>query len=108
MVWRFDGRIAFVPEQRSKSWSVPQIFVVETEPRHEADNRLPLYAQVEHVIIGRISDGLLPAGTRLPSGDSLVREYAVSRATIRAVMQSLVQRRWAPFPNQTYPNRPEI
>src|ERR1700722_15335414 len=24
-----------VPEGRSKSWSVPQIFVVETEPRHE-------------------------------------------------------------------------
>ena len=23
------------PEGRSKSWSVPQIFVVETEPRHE-------------------------------------------------------------------------
>jgi hypothetical protein len=25
----------FVPEGRSKSLSVPQIFVVETEPRHE-------------------------------------------------------------------------
>ena len=24
-----------VPQGRSKSWSVPQIFVVETEPRHE-------------------------------------------------------------------------
>jgi hypothetical protein len=57
IVWRFDGRMAFVPEGqadssqarsawvamqrgpvpegRSKSLSVPQIFVVETEPRHE-------------------------------------------------------------------------
>jgi len=40
----------------------------------------------------RISDGSLPAGNRLPSEDSLVQEYAVSRATIRAAIQSLVQR----------------
>jgi GntR family transcriptional regulator len=54
--------------------------------------RLPLYAQVENVIIGRISNGSLPPGTRLPSEDSLVQEYAVSRTTIRAAIQSLVQR----------------
>jgi DNA-binding GntR family transcriptional regulator len=35
---------------------------------------LPLYAQVENVIIDRISDGSLPAGSRLPSEDSLVHE----------------------------------
>ena len=52
----------------------------------------PLYAQVENVIIGRISNGSLPPGTRLPSEDSLVQEYAVSRTTIRAAIQSLVQR----------------
>jgi GntR family transcriptional regulator len=40
----------------------------------------------------RISDGSLPAGTRLPSEDSLVQEYAVSRTTIRAAIQSLIQR----------------
>ena len=40
----------------------------------------------------RISDGSLPAGNRLPSEDSLVQEYAVSRTTIRAAIQSLVQR----------------
>src|SRR5467141_4653656 len=57
------------------------------------NNHLPLYAQVENVIIGRISNGSLPPGTRLPSEDSLVQEYAVSRTTIRAAMQSLVQRR---------------
>jgi GntR family transcriptional regulator len=58
----------------------------------DLNNRLPLYAQVENVIIGRISDGSLPPGTRLPSEDSLVQEYAVSRTTIRAAIQSLVQR----------------
>jgi GntR family transcriptional regulator len=56
------------------------------------NNRLPLYAQIENVIIGRISNGSLPPGIRLPSEDSLVREYAVSRTTIRAAIQSLVQR----------------
>ena len=53
---------------------------------------LPLYAQVENVIIDRISNGSWPAGSRLPSEDSLVQEYAVSRTTIRAAIQSLVQR----------------
>jgi GntR family transcriptional regulator len=53
---------------------------------------LPLYAQVENVIMDRISNGSLPAGSRLPSEDSLVQEYAVSRTTIRAAVQSLVQR----------------
>jgi GntR family transcriptional regulator len=53
---------------------------------------LPLYAQIENVIIDRISNGSLPAGSRLPSEDSLVQEYAVSRTTIRAAIQSLVQR----------------
>jgi GntR family transcriptional regulator len=53
---------------------------------------LPLYAQVENVIMERISDGSLPAGSRLPSEESLVQEYAVSRTTIRAAIQSLIQR----------------
>ena len=53
---------------------------------------VPLYAQVENVIMDCISNGSLPAGSRLPSEDSLVQEYAVSRTTIRAAIQSLVQR----------------
>ena len=55
-------------------------------------NHLPLYAQVENVIIDRIANGSLAPGSRLPSEDSLVQEYAVSRTTIRAAIQSLVQR----------------
>ncbi|MBV8225550.1 MAG: GntR family transcriptional regulator [Verrucomicrobia bacterium] len=55
-------------------------------------DRLPLYAQVESMIIARISDGSLAPGARLPSEDSLVEEYAVSRTTIRAAIQSLIQR----------------
>src|SRR5246127_292391 len=59
---------------------------------NDSSTHLPLYAQVENVIIARIANGLLPAGSRLPSEDSLVQEYAVSRTTIRAAIQSLVQR----------------
>jgi GntR family transcriptional regulator len=57
-----------------------------------SNHHLPLYAQVENVITDRITDGSLPPGTRLPSEDDLVQEYAVSRTTIRAAIQSLVQR----------------
>src|SRR5262249_26739443 len=56
-----------------------------------SSTHLPLYAQVENVIMERIANGSLPAGSRLPSEDSLVQEYAVSRTTIRAAIQSLVQ-----------------
>src|SRR6201988_1849772 len=56
------------------------------------NTHLPLSAQAESVIIGRISNGSMPPGTRLPSEDDLVQEYAVSRTTIRAAIQSLVQR----------------
>jgi GntR family transcriptional regulator len=55
-------------------------------------DHLPLYAQVEKALIARITDGSLSPGTRLPSEDSLVQEYAVSRTTIRAAIQSLIQR----------------
>src|ERR1700722_2439502 len=58
----------------------------------DSDSRLPLYAQVENVLISRISNGSLPPGTRLPSEDELIQEYAVSRTTIRAAIQSLIQR----------------
>jgi GntR family transcriptional regulator len=58
----------------------------------DSRDHLPLYVQLENVIIGRIADGSLTPGTRLPSEDSLVQEYAVSRTTIRAAIQSLLQR----------------
>src|ERR1700747_2053188 len=57
-----------------------------------SNHHLPLYAQVENVIFDRISNGSLAVGSRLPSEDSLVQEHAVSRTTIRAAIQSLIQR----------------
>jgi GntR family transcriptional regulator len=73
-----------------------------------SSDHLPLYAQVENVIADRIFNGSLPAGSRLPSEDSLVQEYAVSRTTIRAAVQSLLQRglveiRWGKGTFVTHP-----
>jgi GntR family transcriptional regulator len=58
--------------------------------------RLPCYAQVENVIAG-FSNNSLPHGARLPSEDNLVQEYAVSRTSLRTVIQSLVQRELTPL-----------
>jgi GntR family transcriptional regulator len=58
----------------------------------DSASHLPLYAQLEQALITRIADGSLCPGTRLPSEDSLVHEYAVSRTTVRAAIQSLLQR----------------
>jgi GntR family transcriptional regulator len=54
-------------------------------------SRLPLYAQVEDALTGRILRGEWPEGSQLPSEDSLVAEFGVSRTTIRTTIQSLVQ-----------------
>ena len=53
--------------------------------------RLPLYAQVEDILAARISSGALPVGTQLPSEEELIREFSVSRTTIRATIQNLVR-----------------
>jgi GntR family transcriptional regulator len=53
-------------------------------------SHLPLYAQVEAVLASSIADGTLPLGSRLPSEDSLIERFAVSRTTIRKTIQNLV------------------
>jgi GntR family transcriptional regulator len=59
-------------------------------PEHPS-TRLPLYAQVENVLAERISSGTLPVGAQLPSEDELIREFDVSRTTIRTTIQNLVR-----------------
>lgn len=54
-------------------------------------SRLPLYAQVEDVLVDRISGGTLPVGAQLPSEEELIREFDVSRTTIRTTIQKLVR-----------------
>ena len=53
--------------------------------------RLPLYAQVGDILAARISSGALPVGTQLPSEEELIREFNVSRTTIRVTIQNLVR-----------------
>jgi GntR family transcriptional regulator len=60
-------------------------------PEHPS-TRLPLYAQVEDVLAARISSGALPVRAQLPSEEELIREFNVSRTTIRATIQNLVRR----------------
>jgi GntR family transcriptional regulator len=52
-------------------------------------SHLPLYAQVEAVLTSSIADGTLPPGSRVPSEDSLIERFAVSRTTIRKTIQNL-------------------
>ena len=54
-------------------------------------DHLPLYAQVELALIARITDGSLSPGLAFRLRTAL-QEYAVSRTTIRAAVQSLIQR----------------
>lgn len=56
------------------------------------ESRLPLYAQVEDVLADRISSGAMPVGTRLPTEEELIREFDVSRTTIRTMVQNLVRK----------------
>jgi len=62
-----------------------------TAMRESPSTRLPLYVQVEDVLAARISSGALPVGTQLPSEEDLIREFNVSRTTIRATIQNLVR-----------------
>jgi GntR family transcriptional regulator len=55
-------------------------------------SRLPLYAQTEDALVARISSGELPIGTQLPSEEELIREFGISRTTIRTTIQNLIRR----------------
>jgi GntR family transcriptional regulator len=58
----------------------------------ENSDRLPLYAQVEATLSARIAADEFQPGDRLPSEDELVRDFSVSRTTVRSAIQSLVQK----------------
>jgi GntR family transcriptional regulator len=55
-------------------------------------SHLPLHAQVEESLVRCMSESELLPGARLPSEDSLVERYVVSRTTIRTAVQSLIAR----------------
>jgi GntR family transcriptional regulator len=51
-----------------------------------------LYARVETVLAGEITDGDLVVGDQLPTEDSLIARFGVSRITVRRAIQNLVSR----------------
>jgi GntR family transcriptional regulator len=58
----------------------------------DAQSRVPLCAQVEVALAARIARGDLRPGHRLPPEEALIREYLVSRTTVRTAIQSLLMR----------------
>jgi GntR family transcriptional regulator len=51
-----------------------------------------LYSRVEAVLASEISDGDLSVGDQLPTEDSLIVRFGVSRITVRRAIQNLVSR----------------
>jgi GntR family transcriptional regulator len=53
---------------------------------------VPLYARIESVLAGEITSGFLKVGEQLPTEDSLIERFEVSRITVRRAIQNLVSR----------------
>jgi len=51
-----------------------------------------LYSRVETVLAAEIADGTLKVGDQLPTEDSLIARFEVSRITVRRAIQNLVGR----------------
>src|SRR5271156_2610918 len=52
----------------------------------------PLYSHVEAVLASEMTDGYLKVGDQLPTEDSLIARFEVSRITVRRAIQNLVSR----------------
>lgn len=53
------------------------------------DEAIPLYYQLGTMLRNKIVLGVYPAGTLIPSEDTLAEEYAVSRITVRQALSNL-------------------
>jgi GntR family transcriptional regulator len=56
------------------------------------DAHHPLYARIESVLASDIAAGALLPGSQLPTEDSLIARFEVSRITVRKAIQNLVSR----------------
>jgi GntR family transcriptional regulator len=52
-------------------------------------SRIPLYYQLENVLREKISSGTFQAGDRLPTEIELIKQFGVSRITVRQALQAL-------------------
>ncbi len=53
-------------------------------------SHLPLYAQLKEIIIGRIEQGKLVPGDKLPSQRELCKQYDMSHMTVRRAINELI------------------
>ena len=58
----------------------------------DSTSPIPLYAQVEAVLASNIADSTLPTGSQLPTENSLIERFGVSRPTVRKAVQNLANR----------------
>ena len=56
----------------------------------ERDSAVPLYAQLEQILSGKITSGEWQPNQRIPSENELNRMYGLSRMTVRGVLTKLV------------------
>jgi DNA-binding GntR family transcriptional regulator len=55
----------------------------------DRDSPVPPYRQVADIIRGRIADGTIPPGRRIPSLTEMEAEFEVARDTLRKAVQVL-------------------
>jgi GntR family transcriptional regulator len=56
----------------------------------DSSSLIPLYAQLEKILYGRISSGHYESGSLIPSETQLGEEFEVSRITVRKAIEGLV------------------
>ncbi|MDQ4123369.1 MAG: GntR family transcriptional regulator [Acidobacteriota bacterium] len=56
-----------------------------------ASTRIPLYYQLENVLREKIASGAFSPGDRLPTESELIKQYGVSRITVRQALGTLAE-----------------
>ena len=57
----------------------------------DKNNPLPLYSQLQNIMVEKIKEGIYPLDKALPSEFELVDTYGVSRTTVRQAIDNLVK-----------------
>jgi GntR family transcriptional regulator len=57
----------------------------------QPDSKLPLYAQLKEILLSQMNKGVWQPGDVIPPETELVKQYSVSRATVRQAINELVQ-----------------
>lgn len=77
------------PSARVEPLDLP---ATETVPHDGHGGGRPAYLRIASALIGRVTSGVYPAGSRLPSGSELCREFGVSPMTVRRALTMLHDR----------------